>query len=133
MVWQAGKLDFAEFFVLFLPSLANWTVPALCMHAAAPRGVPSLADERVRPERGAWAIVALFAVTVARSRSVPTSSCTCPPFLGDDDRAGPAQAVRLVARPAARNAQRAADFAREGTPGDVDAFDSYEQVARAGG
>jgi Na+/H+ antiporter NhaD/arsenite permease-like protein len=29
------------------------------------------------------------------------------------------------------NAMQAEEFAREGTPGDVDAFDSYEQVARA--
>ena len=42
MVWQAGKVDFAEFFVLFLPSLVNWSVPALCMHFAVPKGMRSV-------------------------------------------------------------------------------------------
>ena len=33
MVWQAGRVPFADFFQLALPSLVNWLVPAalLCM------------------------------------------------------------------------------------------------------
>ena len=53
------------FFALFLPALVNWGVPALCMHAAVPRGTPALADEQVRLRRGAWVIVILFGLTVA--------------------------------------------------------------------
>ena len=129
MVWQAGKVDFAEFFVLFLPSLANWIIPALCMHAAVPRGVPSLADERVRLKRGAWAIVALFAVTVALAVG-SHQFLHLPPFLGMMTRLALLKLYGWWLTRSA-NAQQAADFAREGTPGDVDAFDSYEQVARA--
>ena len=38
MVWQHGVVKFFEFFDLFLPSLVNWLVPALCMQFAIPRG-----------------------------------------------------------------------------------------------
>ncbi len=31
MVWQQGKLEFFEFFALFVPSVANWVVPATLM------------------------------------------------------------------------------------------------------
>ncbi len=40
MVWQKGVVTFTEFFDLFLPSLANWLVPAVCMHFGVPRGAP---------------------------------------------------------------------------------------------
>ena len=40
MVWQKGVVKFHEFFDLFLPSLVNWLVPALCMHFAVPKGAP---------------------------------------------------------------------------------------------
>jgi Na+/H+ antiporter NhaD/arsenite permease-like protein len=129
MVWQAGKVDFAEFFVLFLPSLANWAIPALCMHAAVPKGVPALADERVRLKRGAWPIVALFALTVALAVGFH-QFLHLPPFLGM--MTGLAL-LKLYGWHLTRvaNAMQAEEFAREGAPGDVDAFDSYEQVARA--
>ena len=129
MVWQAGKVDFAEFFVLFLPSLANWIIPALCMHAAVPKGVPALAGERVRLKRGAWPIVALFALTVALAVGFH-QFLHLPPFLGM--MTGLAL-LKLYGWHLARvaNAMQAEEFAREGAPGDVDAFDSYEQVARA--
>jgi Na+/H+ antiporter NhaD/arsenite permease-like protein len=129
MVWQAGKVDFAEFFVLFLPSLANWAIPALCMHAAVPKGVPALADERVRLKRGAWPIVALFALTVALAVGFH-QFLHLPPFLGM--MTGLAL-LKLYGWHLTRvaNALQAEEFAREGAPGDVDAFDSYEQVARA--
>ena len=34
MVWQKGIVSFTGFFALFLPSLVNWLVPALCMQFA---------------------------------------------------------------------------------------------------
>jgi Na+/H+ antiporter NhaD/arsenite permease-like protein len=40
MVWQQGKLEFFEFFALFLPSLVNWLVPAALMFAAVPNEKP---------------------------------------------------------------------------------------------
>ena len=34
MVWQKGIVQFSEFFVLFVPSLVNWLVPAIIMSFA---------------------------------------------------------------------------------------------------
>ena len=129
MVWQAGKVPFAAFFALFLPSLANWLVPALCMHAAVPRGAPPASDEEVRLKRGAGVIVALFAATVVLAVGFH-QFLHLPPFLGM--MTGLAL-LKLYGWHLARvaTAQQKDDFAREGAPGDVDAFDSYEQVARA--
>ena len=36
MVWQKDKVEFSEFFMLFVPSLLNWLVPAAIMHFAIP-------------------------------------------------------------------------------------------------
>ena len=48
MVWQKGVVNFTEFFALFLPSLVNWLVPALCMHFAVPRGQPAAGSQHAR-------------------------------------------------------------------------------------
>jgi Na+/H+ antiporter NhaD/arsenite permease-like protein len=129
MVWQAGKVPFAGFFALFLPALVNWGVPALCMHAAVPRGTPALADEQVRLRRGAWVIVILFGLTVALAVGFH-QFLHLPPFMGM--MTGLAL-LKLYGWHLTRvaNAQQASEFAREGAPGDIDAFDSYEHVARA--
>jgi Na+/H+ antiporter NhaD/arsenite permease-like protein len=99
------------------------------MHFAVPEGVPELSGERTRLKRGAWPIVVLFALTVALAVGFH-QFLHLPPFLGM--MTGLAL-LKLYGWHLTRvaNAQQAADFAREGTLGDVDAFDSYEQVARA--
>lgn len=129
MVWQAGKVPFSGFFALFLPALVNWVVPALCMHAAVPQGTPVLADEQVRLRRGTGVIVALFGLTVALAVGFH-QFLQLPPFMGM--MTGLAL-LKLYGWHLTRvaNAQQASEFAREGAPGDIDAFDSYEQVARA--
>jgi len=65
MVWQKGLVGFFEFLVLFLPSLVNWLIPALCMHFAVPRDRPLAAAEDVRVKFGGYAVMVLFALTVA--------------------------------------------------------------------
>ena len=65
MVWQKGLVGFFEFLVLFLPSLVNWLVPALCMHFAVPRDRPDAAVESARVKAGGYAVMVLFAFTVA--------------------------------------------------------------------
>ena len=64
MVWQAHKVEFFEFFALFLPSLANWLVTALCMHFALPVGRPDGGRDDAEVRYGGWAICALFALTI---------------------------------------------------------------------
>jgi Na+/H+ antiporter NhaD/arsenite permease-like protein len=69
MVWQKGKLEFFEFFVLFVPSLVNWLVPALLMHLAVPLDAPKPVVEKLHMKPGAWGVILLFALTIATSVS----------------------------------------------------------------
>ena len=64
MVWQSGKLSFFEFFVLFLPSLVNWLVPAALMHRAIPGNKPEPRTDRANFKPGARGVILLFAATV---------------------------------------------------------------------
>lgn len=65
MVWQQGKLEFFEFFALFVPSLVNWMVPAALMFAAVPNEKPVALAERVRGKPGMIGVAVLFALTIA--------------------------------------------------------------------
>ena len=65
MVWQEGKVDFWSFFLLFVPSLVNFLVPAVIMHFVIPRGQPTVSDTLVEMQRGSVVIMVLFLLTVA--------------------------------------------------------------------
>jgi Na+/H+ antiporter NhaD/arsenite permease-like protein len=67
MVWQKGVVAFRDFFDLFLPSLANWLVPAVCMHFAVPRGAPQAEASRVGVKPGGFVVIGLFAVTITQT------------------------------------------------------------------
>ena len=60
-----GLVEFQDFFRLFVPSVANFLVPALLMHFSVPRGAPAPRAETVRLKIGAKRIMALFAATIA--------------------------------------------------------------------
>jgi len=64
MVWQKGLVSFGEFFHLFLPSLVNYAVPAVLMHAAVPTGTPAAGADAVAMKAGARRIMALFVLTI---------------------------------------------------------------------
>ena len=64
MVWQKGKVDFVEFFDIFLPSAVNWLVPAVAMSLAVGKTAPRRLDETAEMKYGAWGIMALFLVTI---------------------------------------------------------------------
>ena len=81
MVWQKGIIAFEEFFVLFVPSVVNWVVPAAIMVWAVPRGRPDPIEERVRVHPGAWVVVGLFGLTVAMAVT-SHSFLHLPPVLG---------------------------------------------------
>jgi Na+/H+ antiporter NhaD/arsenite permease-like protein len=129
MVWQSGKVGFWTFFSLFLPALVNWLVPAALMHFAVPEGMPEYSDERVRMKRGAGAIMALFALTIVLAVAFH-SLLGLPPFLGMMTGLALLQLFGWHLQRTARQLELAG-FAQEGLPGEIDAFDSYEQVARA--
>jgi Na+/H+ antiporter NhaD/arsenite permease-like protein len=81
MVWQKGVVKFHEFFDLFLPSLVNWLVPALCMHFSLPRGAPKPETERVVVKYGGYVVMVLFVLTIAQT-VVLHQVLELPSFLG---------------------------------------------------
>ncbi|KAF0806428.1 Na+/H+ antiporter [Alcanivorax sp. S71-1-4] len=81
MVWQAGKVQFYEFFALFLPSVVNFLVPAVVMSLFIPNRKPDTVYEAVELKRGAFRILALFLLTVATAVACH-SVLGLPPVLG---------------------------------------------------
>jgi len=81
MVWQKGIVRFEEFFAIFLPSLVNWVVPALCMWPAIPKEMPSVAQEEVKVRSGGFVVIGLFLCTIALTVS-GHNFFHLPPVLG---------------------------------------------------
>jgi NhaD family Na+/H+ antiporter len=81
MVWQKGIIPFQTFFLLFIPSVVNYVVPAYFMHKAIPDETPPPSDEIVHMKRGAKRIVLLFLLTIATAVSVH-NFFHLPPVLG---------------------------------------------------
>jgi len=129
MVWQSGLVEFQTFFALFVPSAVNYLVPALLMSFAVPKEVPQIDDQGpVKLKRGAKVIIFLFGCTIATAVSFH-NFLHLPPFLGM--MTGLAylkiygyylQRTHVVA---------ATDDASYGAAGDITAFDSYRELARA--
>lgn len=66
MVWQKGVVEFSEFFVLFLPSVINWLIPAVFMVFAVPQDRETIANEKTVPiKRGGVGVLVLFILTIA--------------------------------------------------------------------
>jgi NhaD family Na+/H+ antiporter len=69
MVWQKGKLEFFDFFALFVPALVNWLVPALIMQFGIPKEKPAAIEDHVHMKPGAVGVITLFALTIATAVS----------------------------------------------------------------
>jgi len=81
MVWQKGIIEFQTFFVLFIPSVVNWLIPACIMNFFIPSEKPEGTHEEVYLRHGAWVVVGLFLMTIVMA------VCThnflhLPPVLG---------------------------------------------------
>ena len=81
MVWQKGKLDFWEFFAIFIPSLVNFLVPAAIMSMAVPNLVPDPHEGEVRMKPGAKTVIFLFAATIVTAVSF-RNMLDLPPAMG---------------------------------------------------
>lgn len=81
MVWQKGILDFWTFFLLFIPALVNFIVPAVIMHFAIPHAKPDATVDRVNMKRGAKRVIILFFLTIAMAVSFH-NFLHIPPVLG---------------------------------------------------
>nr|WP_298038172.1 sodium:proton antiporter NhaD [uncultured Desulfuromonas sp.] len=69
MVWQKGKVEFVEFFAIFLPSLVNWLVPAVIMSFAVAKERPAALAEAIQMKLGAKRIIGLFLCTIVTAVS----------------------------------------------------------------
>jgi len=69
MVWQKQLIAFQDFFVLFVPSVINWLVPALAMSFAIPRTKPPECEVFVSIKRGGKIVMVLFGLTIATAVS----------------------------------------------------------------
>lgn len=81
MVWQKGIVDFSTFFLLFIPSVVNYLIPAAIMHFFVPDEHPKADGEVIVMRRGAKVIMGLFLATIT------TAVCFhnflhLPPMLG---------------------------------------------------
>jgi Na+/H+ antiporter NhaD/arsenite permease-like protein len=81
MVWQAGRVPFADFFGLVLPSLVNWLVPAVILSFAI-RGHPVPSDAQEPDlEPGAIPVLGLFLSTILLTVVLHTF-LALPPAIG---------------------------------------------------
>ncbi len=81
MVWQAGEVEFFEFFVLFFPSLANFLVPAFIMSFFISKEKPETIDEHIEMKQGAKYIIAFAFMTIAMAVGFE-QTLGLPPFVG---------------------------------------------------
>ena len=83
MVWQKGNLvEFSQFFLLVIPSLVNWLIPACIMSFSIPNGTPPQSkSETSELKEGAWIVVGLFIVTIIMAVCAH-SFLHLPPVLG---------------------------------------------------
>jgi Na+/H+ antiporter NhaD/arsenite permease-like protein len=128
MVWQKGIVEFGTFFALFIPSVVNYLIPAAVMSLAVGTEQPSMDDERVVMKRGAKRIIFLFACTIATAVSFH-NFLHLPPFLGM--MTGLAYLKIFGHYLNTTHFPTSADRPGYGQAGDVQAFDSFREVARA--
>ncbi len=83
MVWQKGIVQFSEFFVLFIPSVVNWIIPAVILSFFIPNSRPKVVegekDAIMKP--GAVMIIILFLLTIATAVTFH-NVLHLPPMLG---------------------------------------------------
>ena len=65
MVWQKGRLAFFDFFVLFVPAMVNFLVPAAIMHFSVPKEKPHGSNSLIKLKFGAKIAALLFLLTIA--------------------------------------------------------------------
>ena len=128
MVWQKGILEFSTFFALLIPSIVNYIIPAAVMSLAVEKTRPHIEDDQVTMKRGAKRIMFLFACTIATAVSFH-NFLHLPPFLGM--MTGLAYLKLFGHYLASTHVPTPADTPGYGQAGDVMAFDSFREVARA--
>ncbi len=132
MVWQKGMVSFGTFFVLFLPSLANFMVPALIMQFAIPDTRPSSNQDDVAMRAGAITIIVLFLLTIVTAVSFH-NFLTLPPVMGMLTGLGYLQVFGFILKHRTKTKLAKSPEAEQnsGKLGDVVPFDVFNKIARA--
>ena len=81
MVWQAGKVEFFAFFVLIIPSVVNYIIPAVIMSFFVGNDRPTLEVKDVEIKFGGKFIILLGVLTIATAVSFH-NFLHLPPVLG---------------------------------------------------
>lgn len=81
MVWQAGHVEFLDFFPLFLPALVCFIVPATIMSFFIVPHKPMAIKEKITMKRGAKTIIFLGICTIAMAVGFE-QFLGLPPFMG---------------------------------------------------
>jgi len=81
MVWQKGVIPFSDFFVLFIPSVVNWMIPAVIMSFTVSKDKPEAVSDAADLKHGAWFVVGLFILTIVMAVS-SHNFLHMPPVLG---------------------------------------------------
>ena len=131
MVWQKGIIDFWGFFVLFVPSVVNYLVPAAIMHFAVPDEKPDASGEMVDMKRGSRRIMFLFLCTIATAVSFH-NFLLLPPVIGMLTGLGYLKVFGYFLKVTHDFDKAPFDAEKErATVGDVVPFDVFQGVARA--
>ncbi len=136
MVWQKGIVDFWTFFLLFIPAVVNFVVPAAFMHFAIPNEQPNVSDEMINTKRGAKRILVLFLLTIT------TAVCfhnflQLPPVIGMLTGLGYLQVFGFYLKKTAHldhgmtKEQFAIELDHDSTMASLPVFDVFNKVARA--
>ncbi len=81
MIWQTNLAKFDQFFVLFLPSLLNWLIPATIISFTVPKHLADGSRSGVKVRTGGYPIAILFLATISGTVLLH-NTLHLPPFLG---------------------------------------------------
>jgi len=137
MVWQEdiqtpqGPVDFFSFFLLFIPSVVNYVIPAAIMQMAVPKVKPPASDEVIPMKRGAKRIMLLFLATIITAVSFH-NFFHLPPMLGMMTGLAYLQFFGYYLKKTHFPKLDMKDANQDrGVPGDFVPFDVFNKIARA--
>lgn len=81
MVWQANKLEFFDFFKLFIPAIVSFLIPAICMSYFIDNKATKPIKETLKLKFGAKRVLLLFFITIMLSISIQ-NTLNLPAVLG---------------------------------------------------
>lgn len=81
MIWQKGVVPFGAFFVLFVPALISWLVPAAIISFSISGTSVPLGQSNVRVRKGGYVVAGMFLSTIIVTVLLD-HALHLPPFLG---------------------------------------------------